>query len=369
MDALSLLGVLEDSTFWSEREDLFAEFMRLVAAAQDGGSTIAECLAAAGRWDGDDESWHREWSRLAKVNRERGDAALADGNVVTARRNWLRAINYFGAAIFPLDPGDARRKASITASRTCARDFLRHHEPAGEIVELPWLSDHSLQGYFLPARCGSAPAVICIGEPGHRKEEFLFKLAPYARERGLAMLAVDLLGEHDDDRLEQIIGYADLESSIPHVVDYLCSRTDVDDDRIAILADGWNSSFVARAVACEPRLAAAVCDGGLWDLHERAFLARRTALRDSNFMGESDTGAIARNIGCPVLVTCGEQGWLEVDRVRQLVQRLRAYDLEVTLKVFTASETASAQGHADNPSLANEYIFDWLAARLNPPAA
>ena len=34
------------------------------------------------------------------------------------------------------------------------------------------------------------------------------------------------------------------------------------------------------------------------------------------------------------------------------------------LKVFTAAETGAAQGHADNPSLANEYIFDWLESRL-----
>jgi hypothetical protein len=34
------------------------------------------------------------------------------------------------------------------------------------------------------------------------------------------------------------------------------------------------------------------------------------------------------------------------------------------LKVFTAEETGAAQAHADNPSLANEYIFDWLESRL-----
>ena len=34
------------------------------------------------------------------------------------------------------------------------------------------------------------------------------------------------------------------------------------------------------------------------------------------------------------------------------------------LKVFSSEETAAAQGHADNPTLANEYIFDWIASRL-----
>jgi len=36
----------------------------------------------------------------------------------------------------------------------------------------------------------------------------------------------------------------------------------------------------------------------------------------------------------------------------------------VTLKIFTSEETAAAQGHADNPTLANEFIFDWVAGHL-----
>jgi hypothetical protein len=43
---------------------------------------------------------------------------------------------------------------------------------------------------------------------------------------------------------------------------------------------------------------------------------------------------------------------------------LQAAGRDVTLKIFSCEETAAAQGHADNPTLANEFIFDWLAARL-----
>jgi hypothetical protein len=37
--------------------------------------------------------------------------------------------------------------------------------------------------------------------------------------------------------------------------------------------------------------------------------------------------------------------------------------------VFASAETAAEQAHADNPTLANEFIFDWLAARLAPRLA
>jgi hypothetical protein len=50
--------------------------------------------------------------------------------------------------------------------------------------------------------------------------------------------------------------------------------------------------------------------------------------------------------------------------VRELYGHLKAEGRDVTLKIFGNSETAAMQGHADNPTLANEYIFDWIASRL-----
>jgi hypothetical protein len=37
---------------------------------------------------------------------------------------------------------------------------------------------------------------------------------------------------------------------------------------------------------------------------------------------------------------------------------------DVTLKVFPAAETAASHAHTDNPTLGNEYIFDWISTRL-----
>jgi hypothetical protein len=93
-------------------------------------------------------------------------------------------------------------------------------------------------------------------------------------------------------------------------------RADVDRSRIAIIAEGCGSSFVAR------------------------------------------------NIKCPVLVSAGERGWLKPERVQELFDLLKAEGRDVTLRMFTSAETAAAQAHADNPTLANEYIFDWVATRL-----
>jgi hypothetical protein len=204
-----------------------------------------------------------------------------------------------------------------------------------------------------------------MGDPGHRKEEYLFKVARYARDRGMSLLAVDLFGSGTGARFDKIVGRADLETSIGHVMDYLTTRDDIDEHRIAILGDGSESSFVARGAALDNRFAAAVCDGGIWDMHERAFLMNRLSLNSSGTEG----GWLGRNLRCPLLITMGEQGWLESDYVAGLFERLKADHPDASLKIFESSETAAAHGHRDNPTLANEFIFDWVADRLESVSA
>jgi len=353
--------------YWPEREDLSVELMRLLGAAQEGGSTVAECRLTASRIDcSDDSSWHREWKRIADANSERGHAALGRGNVLTAKSNWLRAIGYYQSAAFPLDLSDDNYRAAIACMQECARNYLRHRKPAGEVVQIPWPVGYPLEAYFLPVPgvAERAPALICIGEPGQRKEEYLYKVARYASERGISLLAVDLFGVGADPQFEQAVGRSDLENTIGHIMDYLVERDDVDAERIAILADGWGSSFVARGIAFDDRFAAAVCDGGVWDLHERAFLLSRLNLPNANLDSRRVFIRVGRNIKCPVLISSGEQGWLEAERVKDMVNDLKAEGYDMTLKIFTAEETAAAHAHADNPTLANEFIFDWIGARL-----
>ena len=166
-------------------------------------------------------------------NVARANAAFESGHVLTARSNWLRAINYYQASTFVLEAADARRRRALAAMRACARSYIAHLTPAGEVVEIPWLQGHALEGYFLPAPAASGrrPVIVCMGDPGHRKEEYLFKVARYARERGMSLLAVDLLGSGTGAEFDEIVGRRDLESSVSHVMDYLTMRDDVDEHR------------------------------------------------------------------------------------------------------------------------------------------
>jgi dienelactone hydrolase len=354
---------------WLGSEEFATEFFKMLGVASDGGSTVSECFLVASRIDPHDRanSWHREWTAIADRNAARANTACERGHMPTARSNWLRAINYYRASTFVLEPDDARQREAIEAMRSCARRFVAHATPAGEVVEIPWLHDHPLEGYWLPPQAvsGRAPVVICMGDPGHRKEEYLFKMAGHARRRGMALLAVDLLGSAGDADFEAIVGRRDLESSISHVMDYLMTRDDVDARRVALVGDGAGSSFVARGVALDHRFAAAVCDGGLWDLHERAFLSNRLSLVEGSATLGIQAGMPGLKFHCPILVTVGGQGWLKSDVVVDLVEQLKTRHCDISLKIFENSETAAAQGHADNPTLANEFIFDWVADRFD----
>lgn len=356
---------LKACSHWTAREDLSGAFMRLLDIAPAGDPDVAECVATASRIDIDDEeSWYREWAAAGERAGRRARAAAGRGSAEMAKMHWLRAINYDQAAAFTLDETDARQEALLWRMRAAAQAFLRQSEPQGEVVTIPWLSDYPLQAYFLPAPGvqGRAPAVICFSEPGQRKETQLSRLSRLAAERGLSLLCVDLLGEGVGDRFADIAGTRQLESSVGSAMDYLSERSDIDEDRIAIVADEWSSSFVARAVAFDPRYAAAACDAGLWDMEERAFLARRLAVGDAAMTSVVGASRVARHIMCPVLIAIKERGGLDVDHATRLVSQIKADHPDILLKVFrsAADDVAGRQP-------AEVFVLDWIAARVSNP--
>ena len=181
-----------------------------------------------------------------------------------------------GTALRFLAPGDVRKAGVVEQMQRCARNYVGHLTPAGEAVEIPWSGDDVLQGYFLPAPgpAHRAPVVICVGGTDYFKEEHLLGMPGYAHDRGMSLLIVDLPGQgygHSDRSL----GRGGIEWAISSCVDVLIAREDVDERKLAIFGLGVGASFATRAAALDHRFAAAVCDGGIWDLHERAFTIGR----------------------------------------------------------------------------------------------
>lgn len=357
---------------WPDNEDYSYRFMQVLGTAQEGSSTISECFLAATRiTSGDDESWHREWKRIADTCKSRGDLALQQGNTNTAQSNWLRASNYYRTAELFLNIDDRRRGYILDQMQICSHLYLNHLAPKGEIIQIPGSDDSLMQGYFLraPGSAPQAPVVICIGGPDHLKEEHLYKMPRHAHARKLSLLVVDLPGQGVCPRGDNVVGPNDIETSISCWLDYLASRGDVDVERIAIFGDSLGASFASRAAGLDHRLSAAVCDGGIWDLRERAFLLQRISGGDNQESIEDQVSklwrySIATRIRCPILVTLGECDWLETNYAAEFYSYLKEAGIDISLKIFLAAETAASHAQIDNPTIGNEFIFDWIAARL-----
>ena len=54
------------------------------------------------------ESWYTQHSHIAKKNEKRAQAALADGNKITASEYFLRAAGFWRSAIMYLPEADDR---------------------------------------------------------------------------------------------------------------------------------------------------------------------------------------------------------------------------------------------------------------------
>lgn len=363
-------------THWPDNEDYSLQFKRVLGAAQEGGSTISECFLTASRIAaGDDESWHLAWKAVADANKERGDLARADGNLHSACSNWLRASNYYRTSEVFLKLDDIRRAAALQQMRTCSNLAVIHQPAGGELVRIPCFESGFVEAFFLPAPGADlrTPAVVCVGGPGHFKDEHLHTLLRQAHARGLSLLLADLPGQGAAPRIKGLVRY-EVETAIGCCVDYLVARGDVDERRIAIFGDGLGAAFASRAAGLDDRFAAAVCDGGIWDMHERI-------VEDQWMSGDDGKDAIGdeirrlqrhggiASIKCPILMTFGEHDWLDIRHARSLRDALMEEGADVTLKVFSATETAAAHAQSDNPTIGREYVFDWISARLAIAAA
>jgi len=73
-------------------------------------------------------------------------------------------------------------------------------------------------------------------------------VARHALERGISLLAVDLLGDGTGATFEEMAKRNKPERAIEPILDYLAARDDVDERRIAILGDG-SSPLLSRAAS------------------------------------------------------------------------------------------------------------------------
>ncbi len=250
------------------------QMLRAISATAGGAADIGECLATAGRiTEGDDESWYREWLRIAQRREQTGDEFLGQGHPVSAGKEYLRASNYYRTAAFFLHKTLDHTRALETWQKS--RDFFLKYArlaPHPIIpVNIPF-ENTTLPGYLcLPDVSGQKRPLLIVqtGFDG-TKEELYYSQAVFALERGYNVLLFEGPGQGQVIHEQGIPFRYNWESVVTPVVDFALTRPEVDPARMALLGISFGGYLAPRAAAFEHRLKAPIANGGVYDFHYTA---------------------------------------------------------------------------------------------------
>lgn len=284
------------------------EFIRILSAAPFGGADIAECLVACAQIrDGDPESWHRAWYTQAEKALQLAEDALQNGDRVSARRNYLRASNYFRASAYMFldpdrrnpEPRVSRAAASVAAAFSNAMDLLDGVRVLQ--LDIPFESGATLPAYlYIPThrRCGGTgtattnsdqtresskggkPVLIHVGGADSTKEELYYVYAATGPELGYAVLTIDGPGQGMVLRGQgatKLHSRPDWENVIAHVIDFLETfeqqrpEIDLDLSRIAVAGASMGGYYALRAAA-DSRVRACIAIDPFYDLYDFAVM-------------------------------------------------------------------------------------------------
>ncbi|HVN52987.1 MAG TPA: alpha/beta hydrolase [Anaerolineaceae bacterium] len=239
-------------------------FARTLMVAPTGGAEVSDCLKAAARIQSSDpESWVQEWAALAWQAGQTAGQKHSEGNSAAARNAFLRASNYYRAAMFSMPPTDERLDEFIRLSRESFQRAAGLFDPPIEVVEIPF-EGARLPGYFLSGGSGRRPTLLVINGFDSTNEEMVHWIGLTARSRGWNCLVFEGPGQWSAFQMNpHLYLRPDFEVPVKAVVDYLVQREDVDAKRIALIGYSLGSQLAARVAAFEKRICACVCFGGI----------------------------------------------------------------------------------------------------------
>jgi dienelactone hydrolase len=368
---------------WPDHFFMSYQFRRALGETQEGGGSVSESFQAASRMvPGDLDSWHQEWMHVAKRNDQRGDEAIAAGHIRTAMNCWLRAADQFRSAEFWLASDDPRRLPTFDRCEAASQKWLRHLNPSGEVVEIPYENGKFLPAYFIKSPAYGMddkvrqPVLISVGGLDSFKDELWFMTGRGAVQRGIAVLLVDGPGQGGALRRQHIVSRHDYEVPIGRCIDWLEKRSDVDQHRIAVSGSSMGGYYAARAGAREHRLAACISHGAIWDIakrfadrgenhalagHMKWVLGAKTMAEAVQIAAPFKLEGVLDDMQCPYLVLHGGHDVLGVETVKLVHDYAKSRGINVTLRLTDAEETGAEHCQHDNPTLGQEIMLDWLS--------
>mgnify|MGYP002338704009 CR=1 FL=1 len=373
---------------------------------RSGGPNRGEVLVTAERIDSANaDRWHEEWTRTTDRVLGAAESAEESGYTRTARGAYFRAHNYYRTAEFFLPSDDDRRIPTYGKRVEAFRAGASFLPRPPEQITVPY-EDTELPGYlFLPPDASTSdeplPTVVCLGGFDSIGEELYFASgAPEALARGYAVVLFEGPGQGAPLRYEDLTGRKDWENVVSPVIDELETRSELDNERIALIGLSWGGYYAPRAAAFENRVSACVALDHMHDPFESAMadsprasavlrrmpsgvingiarlgarfsIEQRWLLENYKWvfgvdsstemmktLPEYSLSGDAHRIDCPTLVLAGvDDHFVPVEQTHEFADETGE---QATLEVFETETGAAEHCQSGNLSMTTGVIYDWL---------
>jgi dienelactone hydrolase len=317
------------------------------------------------------ESWHKEWTEVAKKNEELAAGFEQENRKATAHEFYLRAADFYRRAVVYMPDTDARMLPTFKKLEDNFDKAWTVVAPPFERVQIPY-EGHVLPAHFWPGRgkpgarlpvvynYGGADGILLRGEDGGAGQ--------YVR-RGMSFIDVDGPGHGGTLRYKKLYAPPDSERVAKAVIDYLVTRPDVDAERIGLHGSSMGGYSGPRSATVEKRIKAVAVWSGAYHLVDDIFdnyppiqdrlrwlmgakdlKEAREKIKEFTLIGR------ANKIECPLLV-----GYSHDDRVMDPRGALNLYENAVN---SADRSMIDGVGHGEKNFSRRTYIADWFMKQL-----
>ena len=387
--------------------DFDGQLGRSLTAAMRGSADLGEVFAVVERIvAGDVDSWAREWVATAQSVHAEADRARQAGDVVDARRAYLRASEYYRQSFFFArtrldDPVLTSSYARHVQTFQAAVPLLPY---ATTPVELDQCGVR-VHGYlFRPDDSGRPrPTVLAPAGYDSTAESGFPSTAVSALERGFNCLVFEGPGQGGVLYTDHQVMRPDYEVVVSPVVDWLVTQGGVDPAALVLFGRSFAGYLAPRAAAIDHRFAALVCDpaqfdfgaairarmgedtwrrledhdptleadltsmmmkdpiaanGQQWRMTAHGLTALSDYLRELSRYSVAD---LAGQITCPTLALAGEGDFAGTGQLQVFAEALTA---PVTTHTFTKAEGAGGHCEGLGQDRLDQYVYGWLREQL-----
>jgi hypothetical protein len=255
--------------FSSKDQGVAFQEYRIASLAVSGGADLGECFAVMEKvGENDDESWFKEWMRMANKLEGEAAASFAKGQFQSATSAYFRAASYYKAAQISLR-GNRREKRVIETwqkFKDCFSKAVQGLTTPLIAIKIPF-ENRQLNGFLCLPDTDTTPRPLLILQTGldGSAEELFWMFGKAAVERGYVCLIVEGPGQGSLVLEQKIPMRPNWETVVTPIVDFAYELPWVNTEKIAILGTGFAGYLVPRALAFEKRIQAGIVTSGIFD--------------------------------------------------------------------------------------------------------